>query len=223
MSFSKKLKYFLVHELNISYKKAQALLESGAVKVDGNIVQENALLSKNSEIKVEEVVIRPFKTFNYFLLNKPRGIECTLNPEIPDNLLRFIPDGMKLFPAGRLDKASEGLLFLTDDGELAWKIMHTGIEKEYVVRVDAEIDEEFCERMRGGVKILGQTTKPCKVFQADETSFRIILTQGLNRQIRRMCHQCNREVKFLKRIRIDNFLLGEIAPGEGNFIAIDKK
>ncbi|MFN5181992.1 MAG: pseudouridine synthase [Bacteroidota bacterium] len=218
MSFSKKLKYFLVHELNISYKKTQELIDNSEVEVNGVIVRENIFLDKNAEVKVESKIIRHKKTFNYYLLNKPRGIECTLNPEIKNNLMAFIPEGMKLYPAGRLDKESEGLLLMTDDGDTAWTVMHTGMEKEYEVEVDDEIDELFCHKMSSGVFILGQTTKPCKVILTGKRSFRIILTQGLNRQIRRMSHKCGREVKGLKRIRIGTHLLGDLESGKGKFI-----
>jgi 23S rRNA pseudouridine2604 synthase len=218
LSFSKKLKYFLVHELNISYKKAHELIEEKMVEVDGIVFTENLIIEKNAEVKVEGKIVRQRKKFNYFLFHKPRGIECTLNPKIENNLLEFIPEGMNLYPAGRLDKASEGLLFLTDDGDLAWKIMHTGIEKEYLVEVDEEIDEVFCNVMSNGVFILVQMTKPCKVFQTGKKSFRIILNQGLNRQIRRMSYKCGREVQSLQRIRIGKYELGNLEVGFGKFI-----
>ena len=220
MSFSKKIKYFLVHQLKISYDEAQRLIESGEVQIDGVVARTNCFLEKNAEIKVNGNLVQERIKFTYYLLYKPRGIECTHNPEIPDNILKFMPNGLHLFSAGRLDKESEGLLFLTNDGDAAWQIMHTGIEKEYIVEVEETIDEAFCEKMRKGVEILGQMTKPCKVFQVGEKSFRIILTQGMNRQIRRMCYKCGREVQFLKRIRIGNYLLGELNSGEGKFVEL---
>ena len=214
MSFSKKLTYFLVHELSVSYNEANAWISSGLVQVNGEIVSSNVLLSKTSEVKVRSEIVRAEKQFSHFLFYKPRGIECTLNPNIKNNLLSFFPEGLHLFPAGRLDKASEGLLFLTNDGDMAWKIMHTGMEKEYIVEVDKNIDVEFCDKMGNGVPILGQTTKPCSVTQLEDKKFRIILTQGLNRQIRRMCHYCGYEVQSLKRVRIDRYLLGDLTPGQ---------
>ena len=214
MSFSKTLSYFLVHQLKTSYREVNSWIETGLVEVDGIVVNNNIIISETCEIKVKGVLIRERKQFHYFLFHKPRGVESTLNREIKNTLCDFIPQELKLHPAGRLDKYSEGLMILTDDGSLTWNLLHTGLEKEYLVTVDKPIDETFRAKMENGIEILGQVTKPCKVFIEDEKTFRIILTQGLNRQIRRMCFKCNVEVQVLKRIQIDHYLLKNLAPGE---------
>jgi 23S rRNA pseudouridine2604 synthase len=214
MSHSKKIKYFLVHNLKISYDHAEQLLSEGKVEVAGKVVTANILIDENSEIRCEDKILRPEKVLKYFLFYKPRGIECTRNPDIADNLLPFLPPEEYLFPVGRLDKQSEGLLLLTNDGKLTGHIIHTGVEKEYEVDVDKNIAEDFAEQMENGVRILNRITKPCNVKLTGENSFTIILTQGLNRQIRRMCYKCGCEVTRLKRIRIGKFELGHLSVGE---------
>jgi 23S rRNA pseudouridine2604 synthase len=214
MSFSKTLSYFLVHELKTSYREVNSWIENGEVEVDGIIVRNNCTLSETAGIKVKGISVREQKKFHHFLFHKPRGIESTLNPKIPSTLCDFIPEGLKLHPAGRLDKFSEGLMILTDDGAFTWNILHTGLEKEYWVEVDKSIDSTFKEKMENGIEILGQLTKPCKVNLEKENAFSIILNQGLNRQIRRMCYKCGVEVQVLKRVRIDKYDLGAMGAGQ---------
>lgn len=215
MSAAKKIKYLLVHTLRISHAEAQRLLDERQVTMAGRTVTWNAEVDEHAEVRCGEKILQEKTVLRYFLFNKPRGTECTLNPQLKDNLLPFIPAGSKLSPIGRLDKQSEGLMIFTNDGRLSQRILHGGIEKEYEVGVNKMIGEEFVRTMESGVKILGgRLTKPCKVKALSENSFRITLTQGLNRQIRRMCHKLGYEVVSLRRIRIDECLLGELKAGE---------
>jgi len=163
------------------------------------------------------------KELIYVALYKPRGIECTLNENIEQNLATIIDFNEKLFPVGRLDKESEGLLILTNDGFYFNKTINPAskVEKEYIVTVNKPITGEFLTEMSRGVEVLGQITLPCKTEIIDEFTFKIILVQGLNRQIRRMCFKLNYMVTSLKRIRIENINLENLQPGE--FRIIDLK
>ncbi len=220
MGHSKRIKYFIVHHLGISYREADDLFNEQLVLVDGEPAPPELELNKNSEIRVGEKVLRQKPDFKYFLFYKPVGIESTLNPGIENNLLNFIPDDLDLHPAGRLDKYSEGLMLLTNDGYLTQHIIQDGVEKEYEVEVDSVIGSEFKNKMEGGVEILKTITKPCKVTISGERSFQIILQQGLNRQIRRMCARCGCEVVRLKRTRIGKYKLENLQPGE--FVEVKK-
>ena len=152
----------------------------------------------------------------YIVLNKPVGITCTTEHKVCGNIVDFVNHEKRIFPVGRLDKDSEGLIILTNDGDIVNKILRAGNnhEKEYIVKVDKPINDEFVKKMRNGVKILGQVTKKCYVKKEGPNTFRIILTQGLNRQIRRMCEVLGYNVTKLKRIRIMNINLGELKKGQ---------
>lgn len=221
MTYRDKLQYLLVRKLRIANKEAKQLIESGAIAVNNTIVFDNELISITDSVSYNNNVVQEPKQMLYIALYKPRGIETTLNEGIDDNLKSLLPFNEKLFPVGRLDKESEGLLLMTNDGNLFNRITKPGsqIEKEYIVTVDKPIDENFEQRMSNGIEIMGQLTLPCKLMPIDAYTFRIILTQGLNRQIRRMCYKLNYEVLTLKRIRIDNLLLGDLKPGEYKTLA----
>lgn len=152
----------------------------------------------------------------YIAYNKPIGITCTTEKKVKGNIVDAIGHKERIFPIGRLDKPSEGLIFLTSDGDIVNKILRAenAHDKEYVVTVDKPISERFLKRMSQGVPILGTITNPCKVTPQGKFVFRIILTQGLNRQIRRMCEYLGYEVKKLKRDRIMNVKLGNLKPGQ---------
>lgn len=214
MGFSTKLQYFLVKRLGISNKEVQQLLMDKKVKINGNVISSNPEVEPEDEIAVNGKIVQAAKTFKYLAYYKPRGVETTLNPEIPDNLINILPFS-DVFPVGRLDKASEGLLILTDDGRYYDKILRkeNKTEKEYLVKVDKPITEEFIENMASGMKIMGKMTLPCKVMRVWDMEFRIVLIQGLNRQIRRMCYKLGYEVLFLQRIRIGNVFLDKLGPG----------
>lgn len=150
------------------------------------------------------------------LFHKPRGIECTANPKIKNNVISYIDYPIRIYYIGRLDKDSEGLLLLTNQGELVNKMMRAGNchEKEYLVTVDKPVTEDFIKKMSKGVPVLGTVTRKCRVEKTGEKTFRIILTQGLNRQIRRMCEYLGYRVKRLKRIRVMNLELGDLPVGQ---------
>ena len=150
------------------------------------------------------------------LFHKPRGIECTANPKVKNNVISYIDYPIRIYYIGRLDKDSEGLLLLTNQGELVNKMMRAGNchEKEYLVTVDKPVTDDFIRKMSCGVPILGTVTRKCYVEKTGEKSFRIILTQGLNRQIRRMCEYLGYRVKRLKRVRVMNLELGSLPAGQ---------
>ncbi len=216
MTFRNRIQYLLVKRMRISNKEAFALIESGQIKINGLSIQENCLLEPTDEVHYQDTLIREGKALHYIAFYKPRGIETTLNEAIEDNLKSILPFEEALFPVGRLDKESEGLLLLTNDGRLMDKTLRKEheTEKEYVVTVDQPIDADFVHAMANGISIMGQTTLPCFVEAINEFQFRIILVQGLNRQIRRMCYKLNYEVTELIRVRIGKVSLQELTSGQ---------
>ena len=194
-----------------SRRAADKLLEEGRITVNGNKPELGTKVSDDDEICVDGVSIRKTdEDFVYIAFNKPVGIVCTTDTKREkNNIVDYINHPKRIFPIGRLDKPSEGLILLTSDGDIVNKILRArnNHEKEYIVRVDKPITPKFLEKMRNGVPILDTVTRKCEVEQIDTMSFRIVLTQGLNRQIRRMCEYLGYEVKKLKRIRIMNIHL----------------
>ena len=194
-----------------SRREADKMLEQGRITVNGTIPEMGTKVSEEDEILVDGISIRkPEEEHVYIALNKPVGIVCTTDTKRErNNIVEFINHPKRIFPIGRLDKPSEGLILLTSDGDIVNKILRArnNHEKEYIVRVDKPITPQFLHKMRNGIPILGTVTNKCEVEQIDTLSFRIILTQGLNRQIRRMCEYVGYEVKKLKRIRIMNIKL----------------
>jgi 23S rRNA pseudouridine2604 synthase len=221
MTFKNPLQYLLVKRLQISNKNALAMIAEGKITVNRVVVFENIIITENDEIYYGTQLLNEGKKLLYIAFYKPKGIETTLNTAISSNLKEILPFEEELFPAGRLDKASEGLLFLTNDGRLFHKILRQEhrTEKEYIVCVDKKIDDDFVEKMSNGIVIMGKKTLPCEVKKIDDFSFRIVLIQGLNRQIRRMCYKLDYEVLSLKRIRIGNVLLGDLKATEFRFLA----
>lgn len=209
-------RHFLVQKLRISNKEAAALIHSGRFLVNGKPAQLNQPLQPEDEATLDGKILKEARQFIYLAYHKPRGIETTLNPDIPDNLLQVLNFPERVFPVGRLDKDSEGLLLLTNDGRLLNSIIHSKKlqEKEYVVQVDKQLNREVIEKLASGVEIMGTVTRPTEVKQLDDITFNIILTQGLNRQIRRMCYKLGYEVLMLKRVRIVNVELGDLKVGE---------
>ncbi len=216
MTFRNRLQYLLVVRLQISNKAALELILSGKVLVNGISVKSNIGFKKTDEVVFDGKVLQEGKKLIYIAFYKPRGIETTLNQAIPDNLKAILPFDEPLFPVGRLDKASEGLLLLTNDGTFYDKMLRheNNVEKEYLVKIDKKIDENFIEKMSSGIVIMGKTTLPCRVQQVDDFTFNIILVQGLNRQIRRMCYKLHYEVLSLIRVRIAHIKLGDLAAGK---------
>lgn len=194
-----------------SRREADKMLEHGRITVNGKIPELGTKVSDADEILVDGVSVRKVEEEHvYIALNKPVGIVCTTDTKRErDNIVEFVNHPKRIFPIGRLDKPSEGLILLTSDGDIVNKILRARNNhgKEYIVRVDKPITPQFLHKMRNGIPILGTVTNKCEVEQIDTLSFRIILTQGLNRQIRRMCEYLGYEVKKLKRIRIINIKL----------------
>ncbi|PEL07783.1 pseudouridine synthase [Bacillus sp. AFS017336] len=199
-----------------SRRAAERLVASGEVKINGLIAEKNSLVEENDIVLVNDEVIELTNDKDYIILNKPVGITCTGLRTVEENIIDFVNYPKRLFPIGRLDKDSEGLIILTNDGPIAHKILHSehGHEKEYIVTVDHPIDEEFINGMSNSVLIGNVLTKKCKVSKIDEFTFRIILTQGLNRQIRKMAKSFGYKVVKLQRIRIMDIHLGNLDIGK---------
>lgn len=194
-----------------SRREADKLIEAGRVTVNGKVPEMGTKISENDVVHVDGKPVKDAKEgFVYLAFNKPIGIVCTTDTRVEkDNIIDYIKFHKRIFPIGRLDKPSEGLILLTDDGDIVNKILRASNnhEKEYLVTVDKPISQTFIERMSNGVPILDTISKKCIVNKLSTYEFRIILTQGLNRQIRRMCEYLDYEVKALKRIRIMNIKL----------------
>lgn len=193
-----------------SRREADRLIEQGRVTINGKIPEMGTKVSPGDEVRVNgELVQQKNEKPIYLAFYKPVGIECTTNLGVRDNIVDYINYPERIFPIGRLDKASEGLIFMTNDGDIVNKILRArnNHEKEYIVTVNKPITDRFIDRMANGIPILETITKKCKVEQISKYVFRIILTQGLNRQIRRMCEYLDYEVTALKRTRIINISL----------------
>lgn len=209
----KRINKFLSEVGYCSRREADKLIEAGRVTINGVVPEMGTKIAPNDIVQVDGQNIENIKVdFVYLAFNKPVGIVCTTDTSVEkDNIIDFIKYPKRIFPIGRLDKPSEGLILLTDDGDIVNKILRASNnhDKEYIVTVDKPISQTFLERMRGGILLeeLKKTTKKCEVEKLGTFEFRIILTQGLNRQIRRMCEYLNYEVQTLKRVRIMNIKL----------------
>ena len=195
-----------------SRREADRLIEEGKVTINGKITKIGTKAEEGDQVEVEgQKIDKSTKQKNIYLaFNKPVGIVCTTDRRVePDNIIDFINYPVRIFPIGRLDKPSQGLIFLTNDGDIVNKILRArnNHEKEYIVRVNRPIDRDFIQSMSSGVKILGTKTKNCLIKKLGSNEFNIVLTQGLNRQIRRMCESLGYKVKSLKRVRIMNIKL----------------
>ncbi|MDX1463010.1 MAG: 23S rRNA pseudouridine(2604) synthase RluF [Marinirhabdus sp.] len=201
-----------------SRRQADKLIEQGRVTLNGEAVSLGDRAMPDDEIRVDGKLITENENLVYIALNKPVGITCTTDQRVDGNVVDFIGHKERIFHVGRLDKPSEGLLLMTNDGDIVNKILRAGNkhEKEYIVKVDRPITKEFIQKMGNGVPLheLETTTKPCEVEQLSRFVFRIILIQGLNRQIRRMCDYFGYEVLELKRTRIMNIELGNLPIGK---------
>lgn len=199
-----------------SRREADKLIEQRKVKVNGKIPELGTKVTASDEISVNGQIITKQVSNIYLAFNKPVGITCTTETHIPNNIISYINYPERIFPIGRLDKPSEGLIFLTNDGDIVNKILRAknNHEKEYIVQVNKPINDDFIKKMSNGVPILDTVTKKCKVKKINSDSFNIILTQGLNRQIRRMCSYLGYEVKSLKRVRIMHITLDALKSGD---------
>lgn len=199
-----------------SRREAEKLIISERVTLNGRIAKLGNRVFKNDLVKIDGKLLKEKPKTIYIAFNKPIGIVSTTDSKEPHNIIDYINHPKRLFPIGRLDKASQGLIFLTNDGNIVNKILRAGNnhEKEYIVTVKEFITPEFIAKMSKGIPILGTVTKKCRVKKVNDFTFKIILTQGLNRQIRRMCNYLGYEVTKLKRLRIMNVTLQEIKTGE---------
>ncbi len=199
-----------------SRREADKLIEQNRVMLNENVARKGNRVFENDLVLIDGELLKRKPSPVYLMLNKPKGITCTTDSKDKTNIIDFINYKIRIFPIGRLDKLSEGLIFLTSDGDIVNKILRAGNghEKEYIVTTDKSISNDFLIKMRNGIKIMGVITNKCFVKQEGEKKFRIILTQGLNRQIRRMCAALGYKVNSLTRIRIMNIKLAGLATGK---------
>ena len=227
-SYEKRLNKYISDAGYCSRRFADKLIESNRVTINGKVPELGTKVVPGDTVCVDGNEIKASASNHtdrvYIAYNKPIGITCTTERHIKGNIIDAIGHTKRIFPIGRLDKPSEGLIFLTSDGDIVNKILRAenAHDKEYIVKVDKPISERFIERMSKGVPILGTITKPCKVKPESKFVFRIILTQGLNRQIRRMCEYLDYEVIELKRSRIMKVELGQLRPGEWRDLTVSE-
>lgn len=202
-----------------SRREADKYIEECRVTINGKDAHKGNRVKDGDDVRVDGEPLRKKQAAVYLMLNKPKGVTCTTDRKDKTNIIDYINYKTRIFPIGRLDKLSEGLIFLTNDGNMVNKILRAGNghEKEYIVTVDKPVNHEFIAQMRNGVKILGTLTNKCFVKQEADNRFRIILTQGLNRQIRRMCETLGYRVTSLKRVRIMHISLSGLAPGKWRY------
>ncbi|MEE1314928.1 MAG: 23S rRNA pseudouridine(2604) synthase RluF [Faecalimonas sp.] len=199
-----------------SRREADKLIVSGRVTVDGKVATTGMKVTEENLVCVGKKPVKPKNEMVLLAVNKPVGIVCTEEKREKHNIIDFLKYPTRITYIGRLDKDSEGLLLMTNNGDIINKMMRAGNahEKEYKVTVNKPITEEFLQKMAAGVPILDTVTRRCRVEQIGKYKFRIILTQGLNRQIRRMCEALGYKVERLERVRVMNILLGDLKPGE---------
>ena len=202
-----------------SRREADKYIEDCRVTINGMDAHKGNRVKAGDDVRVDGEPLKKKKASVYIAFNKPKGVTCTTDLKDKSNIIDFINYKTRIFPIGRLDKLSSGLIFITNDGDIVNKILRAGNghEKEYIVTVDKSIDLDFINKMRNGVKILGTQTLKCFVKQEGEQKFRIILKQGLNRQIRRMCESLGYNVTSLTRIRIMNININGIQPGKWRY------
>lgn len=207
-----------------SRRQADQFLEQCRVTINGRDAMIGDEVGPEDRVEVDGELIKTATRKIYIALNKPTGVTCTTEKSDKTNIVDYINHRERIFPIGRLDKLSQGLIFLTNDGDIVNKILRAGNrhEKEYIVSVDKPITEDFMKKMSSGVRIEEGITLPCKITRMGETQFRIILTQGLNRQIRRMCQALNYRVERLNRVRIMNITLSGIAIGQWRYLTADE-
>ncbi|MCM3270479.1 23S rRNA pseudouridine(2604) synthase RluF [Paenibacillus elgii] len=199
-----------------SRREADQLIEGKRVTINGQLAELGSRVSEGDDVRIDGKPISEKKKHVYIALHKPVGITSTTERHVRGNIVDFVGHRERIFPIGRLDKDSEGLILLTNDGDIVNKILRSEHEhdKEYIVTVNKPVTPMFLQGMASGVRILGTVTKPCKVSRIDDRTFRIVLTQGLNRQIRRMSAAFGYEVRRLKRVRIMNIKLAGLPVGQ---------
>jgi 23S rRNA pseudouridine2604 synthase len=202
-----------------SRRGADKIISQGRVYINGKVAVLGSKVNRDDLVKVDGELINKIEDKIYIAFNKPVGIECTGNQKVKNNIIDFINFNKRLFTIGRLDKDSEGLILLTNNGDIVNNVLRAENkkEKEYLVTLNKKIDKDFINKMRTGVRIMGRLTKKCYVEKTYENQFKIVLTQGLNRQIRRMCNSLGYRVTKLKRIRVMNIQL-DTKVGEYRFL-----
>ena len=208
-----------------SRREADKLIESGKVSVNGVVADLGTRVSEGDSVEVEGRSVTPEDSMIYIAFNKPLGITCTTDRRDPSNIIDYINFSERIFPIGRLDKNSSGLILLTNNGDIVNTLLRSenGHEKEYVVTIDRPYDKEFIKTMSTGVPVLGRMTLPAEVIPVNAKTFRIILKQGMNRQIRRMCEHLGYKVTRLKRIRFMNVKLGDLETGKWRYLTAAEK
>jgi 23S rRNA pseudouridine2604 synthase len=204
-----------------SRREADKWIEAGRVTLNGAPAALGHKVAEGDEVRIDGNLVGAKKKAIYIALNKPVGITCTTEAHVADNIVRFVGHSERIFPVGRLDKDSEGLILLTNDGDIVNEILRSENEheKEYVVSVNRPITDLSLKMLASGVKIMGVTTKPCRVERVDAETFRLVLTQGLNRQIRRMCSALGYRVRRLQRVRIISIHVGALRAGEWRYLS----
>ncbi|MCG5254257.1 23S rRNA pseudouridine(2604) synthase RluF [Brevibacillus agri] len=199
-----------------SRREADKLVEAKRVTINGAPAALGSTIAPGDDVRIDGKPLGEKKKSVYIALNKPVGITCTTELHVKGNIIDFVNHPERIFPIGRLDKDSQGLILLTNDGDIVNKILRAenNHEKEYIVTVDKPVTANFLHGMANGVRILGTVTKPCKVTKVSDRVFNIVLTQGLNRQIRRMCQAFGYQVRQLQRVRIMNIRLGNLKLGQ---------
>ncbi len=215
-SEGKRLNKFIADSGYCSRREADRLIGEGRVRVDGRTGALGDRVLPGMRVTVDGKPLSGTGDRVYIVLNKPRGIVCTADPREPMNVVDYVGHPARIFPVGRLDKDSEGLLLMTSDGEIVNRLLRAagGHEREYEVEIDRPVTPEFAAKMMAGVPILDTVTLPCKLRRTGAHSFNIVLVQGLNRQIRRMCEALGANVVRLRRVRIMNLRLGNLRPGQ---------
>ncbi len=203
-----------------SRREADKWIEAGRVTINGAAAALGTQVTEVDDVRVDGKPVGRRRSALYLVLNKPVGVECTTNRSVAGNIIDFINHPERVFPIGRLDKDSDGLILLTNDGDIVNSILRAENEheKEYIVTVDRPITELFLASMSSGVRVLGRLTEPCRVTMVAKNVFRIVLTQGMNRQIRRMCSALGYTVRRLQRVRIMNITLGNLALGRWRYL-----
>ena len=211
-----RLNKFIADSGKASRRGADKLIAEGRVKLNNRIAKVGDQVKPGDKVLVNGNLLTLARNNVYLMLNKPVGITCTTEKGVKGNIADFVNHPLRVYNVGRLDKDSDGLILLTNDGDIVNEILRAenNHEKEYIVSVDKPITDEFIEKMSNGVRILGQKTLPCKVTQVSKYEFNIVLTQGLNRQIRRMCEVLGYDVYRLQRVRIMNINLGSLPMGQ---------
>ena len=211
-----RLNKFISESGACSRREADKWIEQGRVTCNGKPAALGTQVAPGDDVRVDGEPVQAKRRQIYLALNKPVGITCTSEPDVDGNIIDLVGHSERIFPIGRLDKDSEGLILLTNNGDIVNEILRSenNHEKEYLVTVDRPITDLSLQMMAGGVRIMGEMTKPCRVSRTAANGFRIILTQGLNRQIRRMCSALGYKTVRLQRVRIINIHLGQLGTGK---------